>query len=63
MKKKIYLGWREGMKTNNIEELNDFDANITVINFINMISKLVLGVGIDEKDDVIKQIKAIRNLE
>ena len=51
------------MKTNNIEELNDFDANITVINFINMISKLVLGVGIDEKDDVIKQIKAIRNLE
>ena len=51
------------MKNNNLDEINEFDTNITVISFIDLISKLVLGVGIDEKDDVIKQIKAIRSLE
>ena len=48
-------------KKNGIEEVDNFNKNITTINFINFMSKLVLGV--DEKDDVIKQIKAIRNLE
>ena len=45
-------------KKNGIEEVDNFNKNITTINFINFMSKLVLGV--DEKDDVIKQIKAIR---
>ena len=44
-----------------LEELDNFDINITVISFIDLMKKLVLGV--DEKDDVIKQIKIIRNLE
>ena len=61
--KQLYLGLREWMKANKLEELNDFDANIIVISFIDLISKLILGVGIDEKDNVIKQIKAIRSLE
>lgn len=48
---------------NNWEELNEFDTNIAVISFTDTISKLIMGVGIDEKDDVIKQIKAIRILK
>ena len=35
------------MKNNNLDEINEFDTNITVISFIDLISKLVLGVGID----------------
>ena len=49
------------MKKNKLEELDNFDINITVISFIDLMKKLILGV--DEKDDAIKQIKAIRNLE
>ena len=61
--KQLYIGWRDWMKNNNLDEFNEFDTNITVISFIDLIGKLVLGVGIDEKDDVVKQIKAIRSLE
>lgn len=49
------------MKMNKKEELDNFDTNTIVISFINLMSKLILGL--DEKDDVINQIKAIRNLE
>ena len=59
--RQIYLGWREWMKKNKLEELDNFHTNITVISLIDLMKKLVLGV--DEKDDVIKQIKAIRNLQ
>lgn len=51
------------MKKNNLEELKDFVTNITIISFIDMINKLVVRVGIEKKHDIIKQIKAIRNLE
>ena len=36
-KKQIYLGWREWMKKNKLEELDNFDTNITVISFIDLI--------------------------
>ena len=40
------------MKKNKIEELDNFDINITIVNFIDLMKKLILGV--DEKDNVIK---------
>ena len=40
------------MKKNKVEELDNFDINVKVISFTDLMGKLILGL--DEKDDVIK---------
>ena len=43
-------------------ELYNFNTNIIVISFTNLMSKLIVRVE-GKENDIIKQIKAIRNLE
>lgn len=44
------------------KELDNFNTNIIVISFTNLMSKLIVRVE-GKENDIIKQIKAIRNLE
>ena len=43
------------MKKNKIEEVDNIDTNIIVISFIDLMKKLISGI--DEEDDVVKQLK------
>ena len=42
--KQIYIRWRDWMKKNERKELDNFGTNIIVINFIDLMRKLILGI-------------------